>query len=313
MGDEEPGDGGWIRMLRADHTEGTITKYSMWGRRFQEWIGAAGEKPRPGTLERWEAVLRDGSRLDTLVKEASRGTAWETMRPPEDGYAYRTRVQAVSAAKSFLDYVHGVRFDGRQAHNVANIVRGEEPAFDPTIATPGQVQEVLDDTARCERESCHAMARVGYDAIMRLSEITSVRRGDIDLGRGTIYVRAIKGSKNRHIRLADRTLEVLRDHLELLDERADDPEWAFYSEIDTHGAASPWSTAGGSGWSRHFSSEHWGPGFHSFARHSAITNRLNAGESITQVYQRARHSSPSMTQRYMQFVADSGVTVPELE
>ncbi len=55
-------------------------------------------------------------------------------------------------------------------------------------------------------------------------------------------------------------------------------------------------------WSQHFRTQHHDAGWHSFGRHSAISNRLSAGEDFGDVYRRARHQSPAMTTRYARIV-----------
>jgi site-specific recombinase XerD len=57
----------------------------------------------------------------------------------------------------------------------------------------------------------------------------------------------------------------------------------------------------------------YNPGFHAFARHSVITHRLNNGQSLTEVSERARHATLHMTMRYSQFAGNGSDPLPELE
>jgi integrase len=295
----------WANVLGRDNTDATVKGYKSWAKRFKQWID---HEPDISSLRQFDEVLRDGDKISELNENAKRGTAWSTARPPENGYSYSARVKALSAAKSWLAYAHDISFNGGPGDLVNNIAEGEYNAFDPEIAGPGKVAEILDDTTECNADSCHAMARISYDAILRVSEVVRIKWDDVDLERGTVYVRAAKGSQNRHVGLSARTVSVLRDYRDLVRERFDDPEWLFYGFYQRNWNH-PWKAHA---YSAHFRRNHWEAGHHSFARHSAITNRLRNGESLTDISQRARHSSLKMTQKYNQFARNGDTVPPEL-
>lgn len=305
----------WFEFLGRDNTDSTVSHYKSWGMRFQEWLDMEGREPDKQSWVDFDTLLRDGDALGALVEESGVMEPWDDHRPwkscspPADGYSYNTRLMALSAAKSWLDFRHEIEFTDRAQDKVHNVVKGETPPFDPVIAGPEEVRRVLRECEECDADACGTMARVGYDAVMRAIEITRVEWGDVDLDRGTIYVRAAKGGKSRHVRLSDRTLEELEDYMTLVRSRFDDPQYLFYS-FYAWTYNKPWSR---DGWSAHFANNHWKAGWHSFARHSAITNRLNAGESLSDVSRRARHVHLTTTQRYIDFVDRSDVTIPELE
>lgn len=305
MGNEHDDLQDWKEMLGANNTSESVSKYLTWAQRFEEWLDT---EPDLDTLTEFEADLRDGDTLAELKDESGEFGAWRRAQPPTDGYSYTTRITGLSAAKSWLDFRYGIEFNSRQRHQVQNIVRGEPPAFDPEIASPQQVSAVISDTADCRADSCHAMTLLGYDAIMRGIEVCRVRFDDIDFDRGTVYVRAAKGSKSCHVSLHDRTLEVLADYRELVLDRFDNPEYLFYTFYQ-HWWNKPWHPRS---WGRHFRRDHWDAGFHSFARHSAITNRLNNGESLSAVSRRARHQNVGMTHKYSQLVDGNADPLPEL-
>lgn len=305
MGQRQVSIAEWAEVFSRDNTDATVREYTSWIKRFDEWTG---KEPDLSSLRDFDEFLRDADEIAERVENAASSTAWGTARPPRDGYSYSSRVKALSAAKSWLAFAHGVSFNGGPGDLVNNIAEGDFNAFDPEIAGPEQVGDILDDTADCNADSCHAMARLSYDAIMRVSEVVRVRWSDLDLDRGTVYVRAAKGSQNRHIGLSDRTLEVLEDYRGLVKERFDDPEWLFYGFYQRNWNH-PWKAHA---YSSHFQRNHWDAGHHSFARHSAITSRLRNGESLTDVSQRARHSSLKMTQKYNQFARNGDTVPPEL-
>lgn len=294
--------GEWREMLERDNTDGTVAHYLSWGQRFEEWLDT--DEPGAGELAAFDAFLRDG---DALPDGGGDFGPWAGTRPPSEGYAYSTRVLAVSAAKSWADFAYGAEFSGREAHQVQNLVEGDKPAFDPEIATREQVSAVLDETEDCHSPACHAMTITGYDAIMRCVEICEARWDDFNPDTGTLFVRGAKGSQNRHVSLSPATLEALGEYREFARERIGSPEALFHT-FHEHWAGNSWHPAS---WSRHFRERHWPAGFHSFARHTPVTRRLQDGQSLTAVNQRARHNSIEMTQKY-NHLADGG-GLPELE
>lgn len=295
----------WKEMLLANNTKDTVRHYLRWARRFEDWLEM---EPGRDALAEFDELLRDGDALRDLRDRAGSFDSWSGAQVPRGGYAYSSRVVAISGVKSWVDYRYGVEWGGRQQNQVQNICRGEPAVFDPVVARPSKVREVLEETRGCEADSCHAMAITGYDAIMRGVELCNARFDDLDLDRGTIYVRGAKGSESRHVRLHESTLDVLADYRELVLERFDDPEYLFYAFYQ-HWWNKPWHP---SSWSKHFSNRHWDAGWHSLGRHSAVTNRLRNGESISSVNQRARHSSIEMTSKYNQLAENGGDPLPEL-
>lgn len=295
----------WREMLLADNTEGTVRHYLRWARRFEDWLDM---EPGRDALAEFDELLRDADALRDLRDRAGEFDPWGDARVPRAGYAYSSRVVAVSGVKSWVDYRYGVEWGDRQQNQVQHICRGEPAVSDPEIANPARVREILGDTRDCEADSCHAMAMVGCDAIMRGVEICHVRFDDLDLDRGTIYVRGAKGSESLHVRLHESTLDVLAVHRELVLARFDDPRYLFYAFYQ-HWWNKPWHL---DSWSKHFSNRHWDAEWHSLGLHSAVTNRLRNFESISSVNQRARHSSIEMTSKYNQLSENGSDPLPEL-
>lgn len=295
----------WAELLRRDNTEDTVRQYLSWARRFEQWCG---DTPDKSDLVDFDEALRDPDTTKELSSRCDSRFGWARARPPEDGYSYSARIKALSAAKSWLAFAHDVRFSTAPQDLVNNIAEGDFESFNPVIAGPDEVGEILEGARGCDAESCHPMALLSYDAIMRVSEVVRVRMGDLDLDRGTVFVRAAKGSQDRHVQLSPHTVEVLRGYRDEVLDRFDEPEYLFY-RFYMHFYNQPWPAHA---YSSHFQRNHWDAGHHSFARHSAITNRLRNGESLTDVSNRARHSSLRMTQKYNQFARNGDEVPPEL-
>lgn len=299
----------WREVLLRNNEPESAGQYVRWAKRYEEWRdpGPAGVEGLRG----FDAFLRDGDAVAEAASSSDALGAWGGARPPSSGYSYRSRVVALSAAKGWAEFAHGAEFSGRREEMVQNLVRGSEPAFDPDIASADEVARVLGEADSCREPACGAMCRVGYDAILRGCELVALDWGDFDLDTGTVWVEGAKGSMNRHVRLADSTVEAVREYRRRAEGELDDPGGGPAFHVwHRSWSGNRWHRAS---WSRHFREEHWDGGFHAFARNTAITRRLEAGESLTSVSARARHTDREMTSRYQKLVGEAGAGLEELE
>jgi integrase len=279
-------------------SEATADDYLRWIQRFETWHDG-------GPVD--EATLRDFDSYLCYGEEGEAGFPWTFTRPLEnsdrdEAYAYRTRVKAISALLLWFR----LHYDVDVRTNVQNIVLGEEPDFDPHYLSRDEVQAIIAGAAECDNDGCQAALALAYDAILRSAELTRVRRDDLDLDAGTIYVRAAKGSQNATLGLSQSTVERLRRHISAHPDR----EHPFHNAYDRK-----WRPKA---FSKHFHRTHHGVGIHSFSRHSPIVHRLeypeefsetmNPDDPFGEVYRRARHVHPNMTARYARLV---GMDVPD--
>lgn len=272
---------------REVNSEDTLEDYVRWARRFETWHD--GSPPVEVDLRMFDQWLAETPMSDF---------PWSFTRPisnDEDypGYAYRTRIKALSAVKLWSR----MHYDSQISNEVQNIALGDEPNFDPpriSVADCDRIKNAADDA--CKAPDCAVALSLGYDALMRAAEITRVRTGDIDSSAGVVYVRAVKGSLNADIGLSPDTASMVSDHV--ADHSGRDRP--FYN---TYGR--PWKPKA---LAKHFWRKHHSVGIHSFSRHSPICHRLNAGESFGDVYRRARHSQPSTTAQYARLV---GAPIPD--
>jgi integrase len=264
--------------------ENTYNVYEPWVKRYEMW--RSGGEPTLGGLIDFDSMLADAERSEY---------PWEytTGRKQPDGYAYRTRVVALSAAKLWSR----VHYDARIEEEVQHIAEGEPAPFDPPYLSRDDVARVLASAEEnCNNPDCEAMLHLTYDALLRCAEVVTVEREDIDLDRGTLDVRPVKGGLNMTVGLSRETVEVLRSHLR------DD---AGRGKVFTNTYGNGWKPTS---WSTHFRDYHHEVGAHSFGRHSPIMHRLSApaefetmdqdGDPFGQTYRRSRHHHPSMTTRY---------------
>lgn len=269
-------------------TEDTFNEYIRWVDRFGEWFNAGGYTDIDiGVLIEFDEELMDPPAAGVEHRE--------------EPYAYRTRAVALSAVKKYVETVVGTQINS----DIDDICKGEPADFDPYIYTEAEVQKATRE--ECDCTGCLAARVLGYDAIMRAKEVSRVRPEDLDFDNQTVYVRAAKGSENRHIEVEDRTWRLVTEQYDRVTDRFDNPSKLFYDTSDRKG----WSP---NGWSEHFRRNHAPEvpgetsGFHSFARHTRITRLLQSGADFGEVYIRARHSNPQMTSRYAQI---AGVPTPD--
>ncbi|KXA94632.1 hypothetical protein AKJ65_03865 [candidate division MSBL1 archaeon SCGC-AAA259E19] len=213
-----------------------------------------------------------------------------------EGFSYRSRIQALSAAKLYLQLMYGARLD----RDVDEFVSGEEPEFTPEYYEKEEVEEIFEKTENCTYPHCHVMTRLGYDCILRCAELVAVRKEDVDLSRRTLEVRAVKRSIPREVQFSGETAGLLEP---VMKNRESGHLFLTYETKGREGVK-PFEPES---WSRHFRREH-GAKFHKLARHSSIIHKLQDGWDFGDVYLQARHQHPSMTAKYAEF---AGVEAPE--
>lgn len=273
--------------------ENTFEAYQLWIRRYEMWRAGT---PGLNDLIDFDSMLADEERPDYPWRN-QRG------RPAPDSYAYRSRNQALSAIKLWIR----LEYDEYIAEEVQNIVSGEPEPFDPPYVSQDDSTHVIEAAPdACDNPDCQAMLAVTYDAIMRAAEVTQIHRDDVDLSAGSLYVRTVKGGDQATVGLNDRARKYLRWHIE-----DNDPQGALFTDTYDNG----WDP---SAFCSHVRRKHHEVGAHSLGRHSPIVHRLSnpdafpdmdAGEdAFGQVYRRARHTHPTMTNRYARLV---GVEAPD--
>lgn len=272
----------------------TASKYRRWVQRYETW--RTGGEPDLSDLIDFDTVLADETWTDYPWENA-------TGRPAPDAYSYSSRRVALSAAKLWLR----LNYDVSIVEEVQNIVSGEPDPFDPPYLSMDDIERVIGNAEEdCNCSGCEAALAVSYDGILRAAELTNITVDDVDLDAGTLYVRSVKGSFQTTIGLTRRTVGLLEEHI-----RENDPGSTMFTNTYDNG----WKPQS---WASHFRTHHHEAGSHSFGRHSPIVHRLQHPEefgdisaekdTFGQVYRRARHKHPTMTQRYARLV---GVEVPD--
>jgi site-specific recombinase XerD len=248
--------------------ETTADDYEMWIQRFFDWFD--GGPITEGVLIDFDDALQDTDEVP-----------WN---PGIAEYAYQTRQKALSAVMLWARKMEGEHFES----DVGDLVMGEPADFQPTVLDESEVQAVLEQP--CDNPGCKAARHLGYEAIMRCKEISLVQPQDLNPEENTVYIRAVKGSVSRDIGVGARTMDILLEQRERIQQEFNDPSYLFYNKYRL-----PWSA---DAWGNHFRRNHHEAGFHAFAKHTPITRRLEDGEPFGEVWTRARHAHPEMTSRY---------------
>lgn len=253
----------------------TVDEYITWIRRFELWRGPDVNEEE---VRQFDSLLKDPDRTDYPWTNDGPG------RPPGDEYAFETRKKMVKALKYWLPWQYDVELDTPPA----DVCEGEPEPFDPTIIEEDAIHRTIRNAPDvCNADGCSTAMQLSYDAIMRGIELTRVRREDVNLGDGTILVRAAKGSVQSTISLSGETISTLQTHLDR------HPNWDESLFRNTYGR--PWKPQS---WNNHVRRQHHPAGTNALFRHSAIAHRLNSGEAFGDVFRRARHTYPSQTAKY---------------
>lgn len=148
------------------------------------------------------------------------------------------------------------------------------------------------------RESADGIRKVIFETLystgLRVSELVSLDRADIDFIEKTVWVKDGKGGKARQSRLSTRASMVLKQYL---NERTDDEPWVFRSNfkrrMSTHSVMRHMRILGEQAGLRRRLTPH-------MLRHSFATHLLDAGTPIELVQYLLGHESVKTTQVYAQ-------------
>ena len=158
----------------------------------------------------WAARYAMFAGKERSVMEVDTAKRFLTSVVEDEDCAYSTQKQALNALAFLFKYVLGV----------------EDPVFGvrlkktgtriPVVLSTGETRHLLEKMdAQESHEARYALAaRIQYGAGLRLSEVVSLRIGDIDLERGTVTVRSGKGDKDRMSVLPRSLVKVIAAQIE---------------------------------------------------------------------------------------------------
>jgi len=148
----------------------------------------------------------------------------------ERGYVITTQVRKLAAAKSFFHFMLDEgKLKKNPTDNLASLKVGKSL---PDALSIEQVRRLLEqptkrDTLEARRDS--AMLQLLYASGMRVSELTSLNMGDVDIADGSVRCFG-KGSKERIVPIHPRAAGAIKEYVEVVRPRLlrDDNEQALF-------------------------------------------------------------------------------------
>jgi integrase/recombinase XerD len=181
----DPDVEGFLALLAARRAPKTVEAYRRDLAQFAEFIGGSPATAGTDDLERYIAQLR------------------------ADGLAPATVSRRIAALRSF--YRHLVLLGTREDNPAAELSPPRRPRKLPRTLSPGEVERLIDaaagTTPRALRDS--AIVELLYGAGLRVSELTGLDRGSIDLDTRLLRCTG-KGGKERIVPIGRKATEALR-------------------------------------------------------------------------------------------------------
>lgn len=142
------------------------------------------------------------------------------------GLGGRSLARMLSAWRSFFGYL--VRDHGHAQNPASSLRPPKSPKNLPEALSPDEANRLLSidsDDALALRDK--AMFELFYSSGLRLSELKSLRLGDIDLGDGTVRVTG-KGNKTRVVPVGGMAIDAIRKWMEEREKLAREGESALF-------------------------------------------------------------------------------------
>lgn len=241
------------------------------------------------------AVARGASETEDLDLELLRDWLW---RSSQAGLAKSSLARRAAAARSFSSWL--ARTESSPTDAAARLKAPKSDHHLPRVLTRAQILSILDRVA--ERADTGdpvgirdaAIIELLYASALRVSELTGLSLGDVDLGRLTVRVLG-KGSKERVVPFGVPAKHALGRWLEIRPALAEDPRAFFVgakgqrltSRTVYELVSQLLATVPGAGPS--------GP--HTL-RHTAATHLLDGGADLRGVQELLGHASLATTQLY---------------
>jgi site-specific recombinase XerD len=201
---------------------------------------------------------------------------------------------AISALKFFYGSVLKLDIVGQQ----------HRPRHDkrlPSVFSKTEVNLLLE----CEKNPKHRLLlMLAYSSGLRVSEVTALKKQDIDLSRKTIFIRSGKGRKDRFSVLSDRAAQFIKEYCLLYSIES----WLFPGQpasqhLSIRAAQNIFDKAAQkAGISKNAS-------IHSL-RHSFATHLLESGTHLKYIQELLGHISIKTTERYTHVARRSALRIP---
>lgn len=228
------------------------------------------------TLRRLDSLIiengLDNGRLDTAVI-----SLWEERLPSEEDSARNGRLNVVNKLASYMEAL------GLSVSKCVTYGR----AFVPVIYIPSEEEIVkllyyidsLDYKVPSLKRLCaeySVMIRLYYFCGLRLNEVVMLKREDVHLDAGKIFIRHSKGDKSRYVYVSEDLRELLARYDNYIEKQNSSREWFFpgfskenhFSKTTLDNRFHDWWAACFPSWSGKW------PTIHSL-RHAFVVKRIN--------------------------------------
>jgi integrase/recombinase XerD len=203
------------------------------------------------------------------------------------------------SAASCRVHLHGIRFLYEQVLEWddvdVDIAVPQRPQRIPELLTRGEVRRIVDS---CTNAKYRLMLQVCYGCGLRVSELVSLRVGDIDSERHLLRIEQGKGAKDRLVPLPETLMSALRSYWRLY--RPD--EFLFYGKERTRALTLSSIQKVFTRTKLRAGIDKIG-GIHSL-RHAYATHQLEVGLPVHRLQHVLGHKNITSTLRYVHWVPD---------
>lgn len=176
----------WAYAQKLELRRYSQSTFNTYGSFFKQFL-AAHPNMDPATID--EDTIR--AHVVTTVKNRN--------------YATKTQGQMINALKFYYEQVLGLD------KKIYWLPRPRKESKLPTVMSQKEVMSILEQPKNLKHKLCLAII---YGAGLRVGELLSLRKGDIDLDRQMIHIRGGKGKKDRYTVLAAELIPFLVKYLE---------------------------------------------------------------------------------------------------
>ena len=127
------------------------------------------------------------------------------------GHSISTALRRLSCMRNFFLFL---KRDGYYAGNIPDIETPKKPKYLPNCLTEEEVEALLNapDLSTPSGLRDKAMLETMYSSGLRVSELLSLERGQVNLSKGVITVFG-KGAKERRVPIADYAVEYIQEYI----------------------------------------------------------------------------------------------------
>jgi integrase/recombinase XerD len=171
----------------------------------------------PPTLD--DVTVRNAEAFLDHLRERGKIAHWQTQLPAGKPLSVETVRTYVRALKVFASWLHDPKQDYTKDQRLALLPMPRKGDVQKMPLDTPEVEALLAacDTTTVLGSRDHALLLTLLDGSLRASEVTGLSVGDVNLDKGTLFIRFGKGQKSRTVAVGANTRRVLRRYAFLRD------------------------------------------------------------------------------------------------